>query len=66
MSLNQTVDADFPALMTASEVANKLRVTPEFITKLARSGEIPGAFQVGRKCWRIPRAYIDGLLGAVK
>lgn len=38
-------------LLTAAEVADRLRVSPREIQRLAAAGRLPGAFRVGR-LWR--------------
>ena len=49
-------DSD-PEFLLVREVAARLRVTPQFITRLARSGEIP-AHRLG-KHWRIDRVQFE-------
>jgi excisionase family DNA binding protein len=45
------------ALLTASEVAERLRVSPIHIVKLCRAGKIPATKPLGT--WLIPAAWVD-------
>lgn len=40
------------------EVADYYDVNPETIRRMCRSGQIPGAKQIGRQ-WRIPSEYLE-------
>lgn len=43
--------------LTSSQVADILNVRVEYVTKLCRRGDLPGAFKVGRSL-RIPESAI--------
>lgn len=43
--------------LTSAQVAEILNVRVEYVTKLCRRGELPGAFKVGRSL-RIPESAI--------
>lgn len=43
--------------LTSAQVAEVLNVRVEYVTKLCRRGDLPGAFKVGRSL-RIPEAAI--------
>lgn len=43
--------------LTTAEVADVLNVRVEYVTKLCRRGDLPGAFKVGRSL-RIPESAI--------
>ena len=43
--------------LTTAEVARVLRVRVEYVTKLCRRGDLPGAFRVGRSL-RIPESAV--------
>ena len=47
-------------LLTPAEAAERLRVTPQTVTGMARRGDLPGAAKVGAQ-WRIPESAISGL-----
>lgn len=50
-------------LMTAEEVADKLRVGRSTVLLLIRSGEFDGALRAtDRGAWRIPRAALDAYI----
>lgn len=55
-----------PALLTPAEAASLLRLAESTVKDLARAGDLPGAFKLG-KLWRVERdallAYIGGLQG---
>lgn len=43
--------------LTSAEVARLLRVRVEYVTKLCRRGDLPGAFKIGRSL-RIPESAV--------
>src|SRR5436305_7100545 len=49
-------DVDSPALLTASEVADLLRLNLQGVQRKLQAGEIPG-YRIGRE-WRIERAQL--------
>ncbi len=49
-----------PEFYTASEVAEKLRITPDGVAKRIKRGQLP-AVRVGRR-WLIPRETLDQML----
>jgi excisionase family DNA binding protein len=51
-------------LLTAVEVADRLRVSPREVQRLAAAGRLPGAFRVGR-LWRFSEErLLEGLMAA--
>lgn len=50
-----------PAILTSEEAAALLRIAETTVKDLARAGELPGAFKLG-KFWRVER---DALLAAI-
>lgn len=44
-----------PGYVTAKEYAQAAHVTPGYVSKLCKEGKIPGAKQIQRKVWVIPR-----------
>lgn len=51
-------------LLTAKEVAQRLRMSHAHILKMARAGELP-AIRVG-KAWRFRADVIDGLIESAR
>ena len=49
-----------PEHYTTAEVAEKLRITPDGVTKRIKRGQLP-AVRVGRR-WLIPRKALDAML----
>jgi excisionase family DNA binding protein len=49
--------SDQPMTLTVSEVAALLRTTPHTVGRMAKAGEIPGAFRIGTR-WRFPTARV--------
>jgi excisionase family DNA binding protein len=52
------------ALMTTEEVAEFLRMSEVFVTKMAREGKLPG-FRMGIK-WRFRRETIDSYVKSLE
>lgn len=48
-----------PRAYTVAQVASLWGVSDTFIYDLCHSGQLPGAFKLGRKLWRIPPAALD-------
>jgi excisionase family DNA binding protein len=60
-------DHDFrheDALLTTQEVARRLRVTPETVRRLGRSGRLPGFALSDKSGWRFRRADVDAFIRA--
>jgi excisionase family DNA binding protein len=51
-------ESDSHRLLTVSELAKTLRVTPGTVYRMAWAGAIPGAFQI-RSSWRFPIEQIE-------
>ena len=51
-------ESDSQRLLTVSELAKTLRVTPGTVYRMAWAGAIPGAFQI-RPSWRFPIEQIE-------
>jgi excisionase family DNA binding protein len=51
-------ESDSQRLLTVSELAKTLRVTPGTVYRMAWAGAIPGAFQI-RSSWRFPIEQIE-------
>ena len=56
---------DDTTLMTRTEAAEALRVTPPIVTRYIRAGLLPGAFALpgsdAKPRWRIPRSAVQAL-----
>lgn len=44
--------------ISAAEVAEILKLTPDMVRKLAQKGEIPGAQKIGKMGWVFPRSAV--------
>lgn len=44
--------------LTTREVAELLRVNTHTVCRMARDGQIPGAFRGGKSVWRFPTARL--------
>ena len=55
---------EYPDLVTITEVAQALRVTPQAVRDLVASGHVP-FLRVGRR-YRIPRTWLDERFAAVR
>ena len=51
-------------LLTTQEVARLLRVTPETVRRLGRSGRLPGFVLSDKSGWRFRRADVDAFIRA--
>lgn len=52
---------DFDDLMKISEIANKLKVNGNTITRWINNGYFPNAFRAG-KTWRIPKIDVENYI----
>jgi excisionase family DNA binding protein len=55
-------------IYTTKEVADMLRVTTRYVTKVCKRGDIPGAYKVGlgrTSHWRIPQDGLDAYLKTI-
>ena len=48
-----------PRAYTVAQVAALWGVSDTFVYELCHSGQLPGAFKLGRKLWRIPPLALD-------
>ena len=58
MRMTHTMHTEGTDDLKASEAAQLLRCTRQTISNLARAGELPGAYRLGRDL-RVPRASVD-------
>lgn len=53
------VSADLPSMMTDEEAAKELGYEPSTIKAWCRRNEFPGAKNMGKAGWRVPRALVE-------
>ena len=55
---------ELPVLLNAEQVAQLFEITGNYVSKMCRTGEIPGARLIGRK-WKIPKKSIIDMFGGM-